>query len=68
LGALPGMILCTSFETDGTGLTVSAFKQLPKNKKVLSTVAYRQSALEEKIKGSLRPLAEDKVDWVYAMS
>jgi hypothetical protein len=61
LGAFPGRI-------HGFGLTFFTLKLLPSDKEVPSTGAYRQSLSEEKAKGSLRPLAEAKADWVYAMS
>ncbi len=68
LGVLPGTILCTSVETDGTGLMIFTFKLLPKNKEAPSTGVHHHSVLDKKAKGSLRPLAKAKVDWVYDMS
>ncbi len=46
LGAFPGMKLCTSVETDGTGLMIFTSKLLAKNKEVPSTGAYHHSVLD----------------------
>jgi hypothetical protein len=59
-GAFPGTI-------DGSGLMSFTFKLLP-NDEVPSTGMYHQPLSKKKAKGSLRPLAEAKIDWVYAMS
>ena len=44
------------------------FKLLPSDEEVPSTGEYCQLLSKEKAKGSSRPLAKAKADWVYAMS
>ncbi len=60
LGAFPGM-------THSFGLVFFIFKLLPSDEEVPSTGTYRQSLSKEKAKGSSRPLAKAKTDWVYTM-
>jgi hypothetical protein len=60
LGAFPGTI-------HGFGLMLFTFKLLPNDKKLPTTGTYHQLESKEKAKGSLRPLAEAKVDWAYAI-